>query len=530
MSLGVLKVIAGSIDGTSGSPTQGLALNSKLNLPIGIAVDASNNLYIADCLNNVVEKLIPTNIGYILTIISGNGTVGLPTEGLALDSSMNTCCGVTVDTFGNVYVADTHNNVVEKLIPTDAGYVLQIIAGNANGTSGFPTNGPALDSLLNSPFNIAIDSLGNIYVADFGNNVVDKLTPTNSGYILNIIAGNGNAGLPVEGYALNSPLNGPSGVSVDASDNVYIADYYNNVIEKLTPTNTGYILSVIAGQINGNSGIPTQGPALNSYLYGPSGICVDALNNLYVADSSNNIVERLTPSNSGYILNIITGNANGTYGLPTNGNALNSALHCPNGVTVDSLGNLYIADSLNNVTEKVTFIPPIVCFNKGTQILTVDGYKRIENLKTGDLVKTLKHGYKPVVFIARKEIYHAALEEQRFKDQLYKYDKNVMDGLFEDLVLTGGHSILVDKLNETQQEQTKTYWNDLLKTEGKYRLLSVLDKRATVYQPEGNYTVYHFTLENEDADANYGVYANGVLVESCSERHLKEQTDMEEVL
>ena len=529
--IGILERIAGNADGTPGLETQGLAINSALNCLVGVVVDASNNLYITDCLNNVVEKLIPTDIGYILTVIAGNvnGVAGLPTNGPALDSLLNEPCGVDIDKFGNIYVTDFNNNVVEKLIPSDKGYILQIIAGSANGEAGFPTDGPALNSLLNQPSNCAVDNLGNVYIADFDNNVIEKLIPTQDGYMLKIIAGTGTAGLPIEGLALNSPLHGPGGVEVDDFGNLYVADFYNNVIEKLMPTDKGYILSVIAGQQNGDSGLPTEGPALESCLFGPYGVCIDALQNLYVADSSNNILERLVPSNSGYILKIVAGNANGTPGLPTNGNALNSALYSPADVAVDSLGNLYIGDSLNNIVEKVTFIPPIVCFKEDTQILTNDGYKHIQNLKKGDLVKTLKHGYKPIVHIAKRVIYHMA-SNYRIKDQLYKYDKNTFEDLVEDLVLTGGHSILVDELTSLQQEQTKTYWNDLLKTEDKYRLLAVLDERASVYEPSGNYTVYHFALENEDIEANYGVYANGLLVESCSEKYLKEQSNMEQVL
>jgi len=301
---------------------------------------------------------------------------------------------------------------------------------------------------------------------------------------------------------------------------------FNNVIEKLVPTDSGYDLIVIAGNINGIAGLPTPGPALDSLLYGTNGVAIDFMNNIYIADGNNNLVEKLVPSESGYILSIIAGNVNGTSGLPINGNALNSYLNDPENVTTDFLGNLYISDARNNTIEKVIFIPPIPCFGENTKILTDNGYKLIQDLKIGDMVKTLLNDYKPIVIIGKQTIEHFAYKE-RIKDQLYKYTENEYTEIFEDLILTGGHSILVDKLTEIQQIKTKEYWDDLLKTDNKYRLLSVIDEKSHVYEISGNYTVYHLALENNDCLSNYGIYANGLLVETCPIDYLKEKSQME---
>ena len=535
LEIGILNVIAGNINGTAGLPINGNSLNSYLNFPIGIKVDNLGNVYIADCFNNVVEKLIPNGSNYILKVIAGNinGTAGLPTPGPSLDSLLKIPCGVTIDSNGVIYIADSGNNIIEKLVPCKSGngYELSIIAGNINGVAGLPINGNALESYLNCPNSLALDSKGNIYIADYKNNVIEKLTPYESGYYLTVIAGdiNGKAGLPTPGPSLNSLLNGPAGIDIDKYDNIYVADCFNNVIEKLVPDGDSYNLSVIAGNINGKAGLPTPGLATDSLLNSTNGVAVDFMGNIYIADGENNLIEKLVPSESGYILSIIAGNVNGTSGLPVNGNALNSYLNCPEDVITDLLGNLYISDAKNNTIEKITFIPPIPCFNENTKILTNNGYKLIQDLKIGDMVKTLLNDYKPIVIIGKQTIEHFAYKE-RIKDQLYKYSKNDYAEIFEDLILTGGHSILVDKLTEKQQNKTKEYWNNLLKTDNKYRLLSVIDEKSHVYEISGIYTVYHLALESDDCSINYGIYANGILVESCPIEYLKQKSNMELIM
>ena len=177
-------------------------------------------------------------------------------------------------------------------------------------------------------------------------------------------------------------------------------------------------------------------------------------------------------------------------------------------------------------TIKTMGTPPIVCFKEGTKILTDKGYILIEDLRSGYLVKTLKNGYKPIFMIGKKEINHIACEE-RIKDQLYKCSNSEYPELFEDLVITGCHSILVDKFIDNQREQIINLLKDIYITDDKFRLPPCIDKRATVYEIPGKYTIYHFALENESDRENYGVYANGLLVETCSKRYITKYSHME---
>jgi len=367
-TVGRLKIIAGNASGVAAPPKNGPALKSGLNYPIGVAIDKLGHVYVADCKNNVIEKLTLKNDGtYESRVIAGSikGLAGTPTPGPALKSLLNTPCGIEVDANNNVYIADSGNNIVEKLAPKcDGTYTLSIIAGSRQGVAGLPTPGPALKSLLNCPNSIAIDAYNNLFIADYKNNIVEKLAPKCDGtYMLSILAGSrqGVAGLPTPGLSTKSLLNLPAGVAVDLFNNVYIADCGNNIVERLTLTkNDTYTLSIIAGNRQGKSGLPTAGPATKSSLYGPNGVAIDLNGNIYIADGGNNIIEKLTLKNGSYILSIIAGNRNGEKGLPTNGPARKSLLNCPEDVAVDIAGNVYVTDALNNVVEKITFIKKYV--------------------------------------------------------------------------------------------------------------------------------------------------------------------------
>jgi hypothetical protein len=177
----------------------------------------------------------------------------------------------------------------------------------------------------------------------------------------------------------------------------------------------------------------------------------------------------------------------------------------------------------------------ILCFKEDTQILTYDGYKLIQDLQKGDLVKTSQNGYKPIYKIGHSKIIQQSSED-RIKDQLYKCSTENFPEVFEDLVLTGCHCILVDKFKDEKEREEAKKINrvnannddDDYITENKYRLPACVDERTTVYEVEGEHTIYHFALENDDYYMNYGVYANGLLVESTSKRFMDE-THMNEI-
>ena len=234
-----------------------------------------------------------------------------------------------------------------------------------SGQDASPTPGLAVNSKLSEPEAVAVDSRGNIYIADTNNNVVEKVTPTG---ILTVVAGTGTVGVPAAHAfppysgvpATSSALNEPTGVAVDSGGNLYIGDTENNVVERVTP---GGNLTVIAG--TGSEGPPSSEafpphagvPATSSALHGPEGLTLDSAGDLYITDVYNNVVEKVTPAGT---LKVIAGT--GTLGAPAahayppypGVEATTSDLHYPEGVAVDASGDVYIGDVFNNVVEKVT--------------------------------------------------------------------------------------------------------------------------------------------------------------------------------
>ena len=183
--------------------------------------------------------------------------------------------------------------------------------------------------------------------------------------------------------------------------------------------------------------------------------------------------------------------------------------------------------TISQYYETQNYASPLVCFKEDSKILTSSGYKLIQELKKGDSIKTLKNGYKQVELIGKREMYHVACKD-RIKDQLYKCSSDKYPELFEDLIITGCHSILVDNfINDEQKEMVYNLHNRFYVTDEKYRLPIYLDDKSDIYNNSGSHIIYHIALENENYTGNYGIFANGLLVESCSKRYLKELSNME---
>jgi len=186
------------------------------------------------------------------------------------------------------------------------------------------------------------------------------------------------------------------------------------------------------------------------------------------------------------------------------------------------------AGNATNTSAEILGIINVTCFKEGTKILTDKGYLPIESLRKGDLIQTVLHGFVPIDMIGKSNMHHPALQE-RIKDQLYKCTSEQYPEITEDLIITGCHSILVDDFISEEQKEKAIEINAgrLCVTDNKFRLPSCIDERASVYEIQGEYNIYHLALENDDYFMNYGIYANGLLVETCSKRYLKELSGME---
>jgi sugar lactone lactonase YvrE len=328
---GQLSIVAGT--GSAGKARPGPAARSPLNAPFRTAVDGRGDVYIADTGNNEIEKVTP---GRILSIIAGTGKAGTATPGPATRSELNFPAGVAVDGRGDVYIADTGNNEIERVTPQG---ILSIIAGT--GAPGPALTGPATRSPLHYPYAVAVGASDNLYVADAGNNEIETVSPAG---LLSIVAGTGAAGDARPGPAKGSDLDFPTGVAVDGRGDVYIADTFNVIIEKVAPDG---ILSVIAG--TGTAGTAKPGKATHSDLKFPYGVGVDGVGTVYIADTFNSMVERVSRTG---ILSIVAGT--GVVGTIKPGKAIRSPLGHPTGVTVSPGGNLYLADEQADDVMKIT--------------------------------------------------------------------------------------------------------------------------------------------------------------------------------
>jgi trimeric autotransporter adhesin len=331
---GVLTLVAGNSHGGY-SGDGGPATNAQI-YPAGVAVDGAGNLYIAD-VNNRIRKVSPVGI---ITTVAGNGAAGFSGDGgPATSAQLFDPVGVAVDGVGNLYIADYVNNRVRKVSPEG---IITTVAGN--GTAGFSGDGgPATSADLREPAAVAVDGAGNLYIADFDNNRVRKVSPEG---IISTVAGDGTPGFSGDdGPATSAELADPRGVAVDSAGNLYIADG-NNRVREVSPA--GIITTVAGDGTPGFSG--DGGPATSAQLSSPLGVAVDGAGNLYIADSSNNRLRKVSPAG---IITTVAGN--GAFSYSGDGGPARSALLWnPEGAAVDGAGNLYVADTHNNRVRKVS--------------------------------------------------------------------------------------------------------------------------------------------------------------------------------
>jgi len=200
-------------------------------------------------------------------------------------------------------------------------------------------------------------------------------------------------------------------------------------------------------------------------------------------------------------------------------------------------GNNTLASALNGAgggSGVVIFVfSTNPCFKLDTKILTNRGYRKIQHLRKGDLVKTFRNGFVPIHAIGTSEINHSADQDagQRrrgcwLSNRLFRLTTEKYPELFEDLVITGYHSVLVDEFHGIEKTETRGLLGDIYITDGFYRLPACIDRRASIYEESGRHRIYHLALENDNYYGNYGIYANGLLVESCCKRYLLELSNM----
>jgi sugar lactone lactonase YvrE len=312
-------------------PTAASATGVSISLSYGVAVDSSGNVYFPSPSLNAVFK---ANTSGVVTRIAGTGSTGYSGDGgLALGAQLNSPNGVAVDSLGNIYIADSGNYRIRKVATTGA---ITTVAGNGGCCNASGDGGPATSAQLYYPQDVAVDTSGNLYISDTNNQRIRKVAANG---IITTVAGNGNYGYSGDGGpATSAELSYPQGVAVDASGNLYIADTNNNLIREVTVSGT---ITTVAG--NGNCcGSGDGGPAIGAELGYPQGVAVDASGNLYIADSSDNSIRKVM---NGIIATVAGNGGGGDSG--DGGPATSAQIGYPEGVAVDASGNLYLTDTGN---------------------------------------------------------------------------------------------------------------------------------------------------------------------------------------
>jgi PKD repeat protein len=334
----IVTVAGTGVAGHSGDGGQ--ATSAQLNEPVGLAVDAKGDLYIADCSDNTVRKL---SNGTITTVAGTSGKAGYSGDGgPATQAQLDCPAGLAFDPQGTLYISDSRNNRIREV----KDGIITTVAGN--GVAGYNGDGIAATSAkLDVPWGIAVDADSNLYIADIDNNRIRKV----SGGTITTVAGDGIVAFGGDGGpATEAQLQYPYDVAVDAQGDLYIADDGNNRIRKVSG---GTITTVVGGGTSPGDG----GPATSATLNDAPGIVVDARGDLYIAEFGESRIRRV----SGGTITTVAGT--GTKGFSGDGGQATSAqVYFPWEVAVDHRGNLYIADAGNHRVREILNKPPTASF------------------------------------------------------------------------------------------------------------------------------------------------------------------------
>jgi sugar lactone lactonase YvrE len=360
---GVVSTFAGTA-GASGS-ADGIGAAARFNIPTGIATDLARNVYVVESPDNTIRKITPAGV---VTTLAGTAGVQGSADGTATSAQFNGPTGIATDSAGNLYVADYGNGAIRQVTP---GGVVTTLAGADDLPLYGSADGVGAAARFNNPRGIAQDSAGNIYVADSSNFTIRKITSSGS---VSTLAGNVGVRGTADGIGSGAQFCFPNGIATDSAGNLYVADgnfsapnsnvgCASNSIRKITPAG---VVSTFAGMA-GTFG-SADGTGADARFAGPSGIAIDTAGDLYVTDTDNYLIRKITPAG---VVTTLAGSP-GISGA-VNGIGLAAQFAGPTGIAADAAGNVYVCDSSNSMIRKVTPAGAVTTFAGTGAVGSVDG-------------------------------------------------------------------------------------------------------------------------------------------------------------
>jgi len=331
---GIETVIVSTLAGGGEDPADEWGSTAQFRYPGGIAIDAAGTLYVADTDKNRIRKVTPK--GEISTF-AGHGATG----------SLTLPVGIVIDKMGNLYVAETFSYCISKVTPR--GEVSTLVGDREDGE--LFADGDSSVARFHEPTGIVLDETGNLYVTDTGNHRIRKVTREGE---VSTLAG-GERGY-ADGLGSAARFDLPTGITMDAEGNLYVADTFNHRIRKITPR--GEVSTLAGGGLSGyEKGSFADGEGQNARFNEPHGIAIDAMGNLYVTDSWNHRIRKVTPR--GKVSTLAGSGATGPYTRGfADGEGQNAQFTYPTGIAIDAAGNLYVADTWNSLIRKISFQRP----------------------------------------------------------------------------------------------------------------------------------------------------------------------------
>jgi sugar lactone lactonase YvrE len=336
-----IRTLAGS---TTAGATNGFGSNARFNHPQGVAADSTGNIYVADTENGTVRKISAD--GYASTLAGLAGNYG-SADGGGVNARFYGPQGIAADGAGQIYVADTANSTIRKVTPAGAVSTLAGAAGTFNSFDGTGAN-----AQFHHPEGIASDTQSTLYVADTWNHTIRKITPAGLVSTLAGLAGNPGS---ADGTNSKARFYRPAGIAVDSATNLFVADMFNHTLRQITP----------AGKVTTIAGLPgvwgsADGTNSTARFYLPQGISVAANGDLFVDDSGNQTVRKVSPVGTNWVVSTVAG-LTGLAGS-VNGTGDGAQFAFPAGLALDGAGYLYAADMANNTIRTTRVVPPMLQF------------------------------------------------------------------------------------------------------------------------------------------------------------------------